>query len=301
MPSQPLHSLFSGAFELDNDRAYAAWRARKLELAASTHEFVEIRDITALSGTERKRLTGACRERNYGLFRIPGGLRDAEHELDQLGHQLGLNSLDRNLCAEDSGVTAITVKDTHTEHGYIPYSNREMGWHTDGYYNDHAAQIRGMLLYCAQQAATGGDNELLDHEMAYIRLRDQNPDWIRALMAADVFTIPANFENGLEIHPARSGPVFSVADDDGALHMRYSARQRNVIWRDDPLTRAATAALTALLGGSDEHLLRYRLNPGEGILSNNVLHRRSGFSDDAASGHKRLIYRARYRARIATT
>ena len=92
--------------------------------------------------------------------------------------------------------------------------------------------------------------------------------------------------------------MFSV-DDEGALHMRYSARKRNVIWKDDDTTRAAAAALEHLFSAGDAHIYRHRLAPGEGILSNNVLHRREGFRDDPATGHKRLVYRARYYDRIS--
>jgi hypothetical protein len=78
--------------------------------------------------------------------------------------------------------------------------------------------------------------------------------------------------------------------------MRYSARRRNIQWRDDPLTRAAVACLTEFLADNDGPVLRYRLRPGEGLISNNVLHNRSAFEDEP--GHRRLLYRARYYDRI---
>lgn len=211
---------------------------------------------------------------------------------------MGLLDLDQNLCAEDSGVTAITVKATATDHVYIPYTSRPLGWHTDGYYNDSGHQVRAWLLYCVQPAAEGGDNELLDHEIAYIRVRDENPAWIRALMAEDAFTIPSNTEGGEQIRPDHSGPVFSVSPIDGALHMRYSARQRNVIWKDDPATREAATFLLDLFRRGDDHMFRYRLRQGEGLISNNILHRRDGFCDAPQDGAKRLIYRARYHQRL---
>ena len=40
------------------------------------------------------------------------------------------------------------------------------------------------------------------------------------------------------------------------------------------------------------------IDSGQGLLSNNVLHDRSGFEDDADSAKKRLLYRARYYDRI---
>jgi hypothetical protein len=78
--------------------------------------------------------------------------------------------------------------------------------------------------------------------------------------------------------------------------MRYSARQRNILWRDDPATRDAAAALLALFSGGDDHILGFRLAPGEGVLTNNVLHRRAGFRDDPA--RPRRLLRARYYDRI---
>jgi hypothetical protein len=80
--------------------------------------------------------------------------------------------------------------------------------------------------------------------------------------------------------------------------MRYSARQRNVIWKDDPATRNAASYLLDLFRRGDDHIFRYRLQAGEGVVSNNVLHRRDGFRDDPSGGAKRLIYRARYYQRL---
>jgi alpha-ketoglutarate-dependent taurine dioxygenase len=284
-------------FDLNDPAGYAAWRAKKLA-APARPEPVSIRDVGDLREEEREALLRACQVHNFALFRAMTPPADAAQALRAFGRRIGLLDLDQNLCAEDSGVTEITVKPTDTDHIYIPYTNRPLGWHTDGYYNAGERQVRAWLLYCAQPAAEGGDNELLDHEIAYIRIRDQNPEWIRALMADDAFTIPGNTEHGVEIRPDHGGPVFSVSPFDGSLHMRYSARQRNVVWKDDPATRDAAAFLLEMFKHGDEHIVRHRLEAGEGVISNNILHRRNGFRDDPASGVKRLIYRARYYQRL---
>jgi hypothetical protein len=106
-------------------------------------------------------------------------------------------------------------------------------------------------------------------------------------------------EAGVELRPARSGPVFTVEPDTGNLHMRYTARGRNIRWRPDPATRAAVAALGALLDEDLPHLFGLRLAPGQGLVCNNVLHRRSTFTDTPGQG--RLMYRARYYNRINGT
>ena len=284
-------------FSLEDDSAYRHWRRGKLA-AACPPPAVSITDPGKLTAGERRQLLAMVAVYNFALFRVGGNIGDIEPALRAFGANLGLLGIDQNLCAEDSGVTAITVKPTDTDHTYIPYTNRPLGWHTDGYYNAGDRQIRAWLLYCVHPAAEGGDNQLFDHDIAYIRLRDENPDWIRALMAADAFTIPSNVERGQQIRPDHSGPVFSISPVDGSLHMRYSARQRNVIWKDDAATRDAAAFLLDLFRRGDDHMLRYRLAANEGVVSNNILHRRDGFRDDPAAGAKRLIYRARYFQRL---
>ena len=284
-------------FSLAGDEAYARWRDLKLA-AAGIPEIVEIEDPGDLAEPERMALLRSCQRHNFALFHARSPAGSIEQALRAFGRRIGLLDLDQNLCAEDSGITAITVKDTETDHTYIPYTNRPLGWHTDGYYNAGDRQVRAWLLYCARPAAEGGDNELLDHEIAYIRIRDENPEWIRALMAPDAFTIPGNTEHGEKIRSDHGGPCISVSATDGSLHMRYSARQRNVIWKDDVSTREAAAFLLDLFRRGDDHIYRYRLQPGDGVISNNILHRRDGFRDDPDSGTGRLIYRARYYQRL---
>ena len=94
----------------------------------------------------------------------------------QLGQQLGLERLDDNLCSDDDSITSLKVVGKSREGEYIPYTNKRLNWHTDGYYNRPDRQIRGVILHCVQPAAAGGESALMDHEIAYIQLRDENPD-----------------------------------------------------------------------------------------------------------------------------
>ena len=151
-------------------------------------------------------------------------------------------------------------------------------------------------MHCVQPAAVGGENLLLDHEIAYMQMRDENPDYIKAFMRETAMTIPPNIENGKEIRGSQTGPVFSV-DSSGHLHMRYSARTRNIEWYDDELTREAVDYLNSLLNANNPYVFSYSLRQGEGIICNNVLHCRTDFEDDAT--HKRLLYRARYFDRVS--
>ena len=65
-------------------------------------------------------------------------------------------------------------------------------------------------------------------------------------------------------------------------------------------SQAAIKRLEVLLDSDSPYIFRATLQPGMGLLCNNVLHTRTGFNDLA--GHpRRLLYRARYFDRIANS
>jgi hypothetical protein len=293
-------------FGPDNHEEYFRWRDRRLANAIRRAEdlVVEIASLGAPTEAERAAILERCRRANMAVYACreggDGPAAEAKAQLAALGAAFGLRRLDSNLCADEDGISALEVREGGGAGEYIPYSNRPLSWHTDGYYNSAEEQVRGIILHCARPAAEGGVNALMDPEIAYIRLRDENPDFIRALMHPEAMTIPANMMGGREIRPARIGPVFSVDPGTGALHMRYSARKVNVIWRDDEATRAAVAFLNWLLAEDGQDILHWRLEAGQGYIGNNVLHNRSAFQD-GGEGQGRLLYRARYFDRMEGT
>lgn len=288
----------TGHFSLDDNDAYQYWRDKKLSAypVNAADLLVEIRNPCELTGVEKKTLVERCRKTNMLIYQFKKSVGDpaGKTQLKKFGEQLGLYRLDSNLCADNDSITSLKVIPAGQNHAYIPYSNRRISWHTDGYYNARDRQIKGMLLHCVSPAAKGGANALLDPEIAYIHLREHNPAYIYALMHAQAMIIPANEAQGRVIRRAQAGPVFSVAGD-GHLHMRYSARTRSIEWRDDETTRVARDYLTAFLNSESEYIFRHRLESAQGLLCNNVLHNRSAFED---KGEPRLIYRARYFDRI---
>jgi hypothetical protein len=285
-------------FDLGNVAAYAAWRERKLSdhPRALAGLVVEVADPRRLTFAEKEALLARCAVANMALYASPTG-NDPDKDIPRLlGRQLGLVNLDANMLADDDGISPLAVAPAGTRTEFIPYTDRGIKWHTDGYYNALDRQIRGLILHCVQSAAAGGENRLMDHEIAYILLRDENPDYIRALMAPDAMTIPPRLEEGAVARAAQPGPVFSVYPD-GRLHMRYTARTVSIEWKADDLTRAAVAALERILADENSPwVFRGRLEPGMGLVCNNVLHDRSAFYDNES--RKRLLYRARYFDRI---
>ncbi len=282
------------------DEVYAAWRQHKLNGYPHGPEVpvVDIANGDRLSGREADALHLALARTNFVIYRLGPDGGSGKATIRRFGRQLGLERLDSNLCSDEDGITSLEVVAKRREGEYIPYTNKRLNWHTDGYYNTLEEQIRGVILHCVRQAASGGENALLDHEIAYIHLRDENPAFISALMAPDAMTIPPNIQNGREIRPLQTGPVFSV-DAEGYLHMRYSARARNIVWKPDSTTLAAAECLLNLFQQDSPYIFRHRLKSGEGVLSNNVLHCRTSFEDDEDVGQTRLLYRARYFDRVA--
>lgn len=294
-----MNSLPFNINDLDN---YRAWRKKKLSAYPLLPEnlFTPLTDPDNPADEELANLQQTCRQYNLALYRFNQGDLRSKRLVHRLANRLGLYRIDSNLCADEDSLTSLHVTTHAGQHDYIPYTDKKLSWHTDGYYNLSEAQIHGMVLHCAQPARQGGESWLMDHDIAYILLRDANPAYITALMHPEAFTIPANTLNGVAIRPQQAGPVFSITPA-GNLHMRYSARQRNVIWRDDPLTREAADFLLNLWQQESPYKIRYTLQAGEGLVCNNVLHCRTAFVDSPEAHEQRLLYRGRYYDRIANT
>ncbi len=299
----------AGPFALADRPAYAAWREAKL--AGHPTRVADLRvpvaDLANPDVAERAQIADLCRRAGMAIHVTASTRRDdaqagetSRHALKQFARAFELGLLEDHRSAESDGIVAIEVSEDGGKRGFVPYSTRALNWHTDGYYNQPQEPIRAMILHCVRPAAEGGENALLDPEIAYIRLRDTNPDLIAAMMHPEAMTIPESVEDDGRTRPTSTGPVFLFDETGTRLTMRYTARTRSIHWRDDADTKAAVALLHHLLVEEQEPLiLRARLEAGEGIVCNNVLHTRTTFVDDPTAG--RLLLRARYHERIAGT
>ena len=96
-------------------------------------------------------------------------------------------------------------------------------------------------------------------------------------------------------------PVFGRDPISGALHMRYTARRHNIRWNPDPDVGIAADRLREVIASAAEYTVRHKLESGQGVICNNVLHARTGFVDGDTADRRRLMYRARYHRRIPDT
>ncbi|MGD8348540.1 MAG: TauD/TfdA family dioxygenase [Gammaproteobacteria bacterium] len=280
-------------FLLENEGAYQAWRVRKLGLLGrhSAERVFELDDSGRLPEALRPELREQIGAYNFAIFETRGAFdKDAFLALNR---EFGLLHADGGEGDSDRGVTALrAVDEADALSRYIPYTRRALNWHTDGYYNPPGRRISAFSLYCVSQARRGGGNFLFDHELMYLLIRDREPGLLAALMADDMMRIPANVQGGQVLRAEESGPVFSLQPGGRGLNMRYTSRPRNIEWKSDRLSRRALDLVREILvdGGA---AIELRLQAGQGIVCNNILHGREAFRD-LADEPARLVYRARY-------
>ncbi len=279
-------------FPFKDPDGYQRWRAQKLRWARDDSLLAPVPLPHEPGASELLALKERLAKRGFAIYQTQPDSGVDKAWLIRLGQMFGLERLDSNLCADPDSITTLRVKNADRPVRYIPYSNRPINWHTDGYYNPADQQINAFILHCESPALRGGENGLFDIDLAYIALRDENPDFVAALSHPRTMSIPPNEESGARIRDWESGPVFRIDPATGRLHMRYTARSRNIVWRDDPTTLEAVAFLQNLLTSGDNGVIHYRLSAGEGIICNNSLHCRTGFED--GPDQQRLFYRARY-------
>ena len=305
-----------GLFALDSGdpgdaAAYARWRDAKLKAypKSAADLVVELKDTAHPTAAEMQAIRDRVRVAGMAVYAGPA-LADVEASKDQvcsLGRHFGMERLDHNPYADEDAITPLHVAagEERLEQGrkmYIPYTSRPINWHTDGYYNTSARRIRGMVLHCVRQAgAAGGENALFDPEMAYLLMRERDPTLLAAFCQDGAMTIPGNDMDADVTRGDVGGPVFSLNKADGTLYMRYTARKRNIVWADDAATQGAVAFMEEMLSDDAPYIFRHRMEPGQGLICNNVLHTRTKFEDGAGEDGQRMMLRARYYDRVEDT
>ena len=191
------------------------------------------------------------------------------------------NNIDSN---EISTITPLQ----NSKINYIPYTDKPLNWHTDGYYDKKS--IFSWLLHCVNPATQGGENYLLDHELVLREYLLRNDD-INNLMAEDALTIPeSKYTSRSEI----STYIFSFKNKYRRLHMRFSMRKDN-IGTSAKASPAIIKLREIIEGNCAKYSLTYKLQKNEGIITNNILHGRKAFKDDKV---KRKLLRIRSYERL---
>jgi alpha-ketoglutarate-dependent taurine dioxygenase len=263
---------------------------------------VELDSPGCLTHSEQRELLRALNEFNFVIYQVRPGYMD-KTGLKALGKQLGIDRTDHNFCADGNDISSLQVCEQGTRTGYIPYSDRPLGWHTDGYYygSQSGRAIRSFILHCVTPAPTGGKNSLLDPDIVVLLLSQIDASLPGILSSPSTFAIPRDANQPANTQSERTGPVFSIDPISAKLHMRYTARRHNIRWNPDPNIMEAVRCLKEVIENAAAYTVTHKLESGQGIICNNVLHRRTGFLNGSSISAQRLMYRARYYDRVPAT
>jgi len=282
---------------LNNLDKYKRWRDGKLANAGTKIEacLIEISNPFKLSRSEKDRIKILCQHNNFALFNIEQQ-NNYPQAIIAINKQLGLTDYDSHLYAQDQGLAHITQSVKKDQAEFIPYTDKAIGWHTDGYYNTMAQRIRAFSLFCVTPANRGGDNQWIDQQMVYLQLREFNPDIAKVLTHIHAMSIPEHIVNGVVRRKTSIGAIFFIDESSSQLYMRYTQRKKNIKFLDSQEVKQAVSVLDAHLSVTTEYHFSHTMTANQGMLCNNILHKRSGFINNPLN--PRLLLRGRYFNRL---
>ena len=246
---------------------------------------VNIHDINNVKTSEITKIKETINKYNSCIYSSKIALK-SNTDLLKFVELVGMKTYDCNNI-ESSKITTITPLENN-KINYIPYTDKSLNWHTDGYYDKKS--IFSWLLHCVNPATQGGENYLLDHELALREYVFSNDD-IDDLMARDALTIPESKDTS---RSEISTYVFSFKNQYKKLHMRFSMRKDN-IGTSPEAGDAVTKLKQTIENDCAKYSLTYKLQKNEGIITNNILHGRKAFKDDKV---KRKLLRIRSYERL---
>lgn len=246
---------------------------------------VNIHDINNVKTSEIAKIKETINRYNSCIYSSSAPL-ESNITLLKFAELVGMRTYDCNNL-ESNEISTITPLENN-KINYIPYTDKPLNWHTDGYYD--RKPIFSWLLHCVNPATQGGENYLLDHELA-LREYVMRHDDINNLLAADALTIPESKDTS---RAKISTYIFSFENQYKKLHMRFSMRKDNI--DTSPKASAAIANLKRIIENDcGKYSLTYKLQKNEGIITNNILHGRNAFKDDKV---KRKLLRIRSYERL---
>jgi len=281
-------------FILENETEYKNWRQTKLELyPLNISKFSIPLDINNFQKKDLDLIKFNMNKYNFALYNFKSELTN--NELENFCTMLNLNNSISNLFSDSKNISDIKDhKDTNNNQigEYIPYTNKPLNWHTDGYYYPLNNSVKSFLLHCVNPAHRGGENLLLDHEILYILIRDHNPSYIKILMENNIMGIPRNKNNAESTNI--NGPVFFI-DDEYSLNMRFTSRQQNIVWKKSDIIDKIKKFIFNFVESDTKYITKILLKKNQGYIANNILHKREKFFDNK---NKRLLKRIRFSKKL---
>ncbi len=282
---------------LNNLDEYKCWRDDKLENSNTNIEtcLIEINNPFKIIKSEKDKIKLLCQKNNFVLFHIKQQ-SNYPKAIIAINKQLGLVDYDSHLYVLNQGLANITKNVKKDQSKFIPYTDKAIGWHTDGYYNKISQRIRAFSLFCVTPASYGGENKWINQQIVYLQLRESNPDVAMALTHIQAMNIPEHAINNIVKRKASIGAIFFIDQSTSQLYMRYTQRKKNIIYSNSQEVRQAITVLDKYLKTTTKYHFSHTMTANQGILCNNILHKRSAFTDNPTN--PRLLLRGRYFNRL---
>tara|TARA_B100001063_G_scaffold42881_1_gene36698 strand:- start:2282 stop:3112 length:831 start_codon:yes stop_codon:yes gene_type:complete len=247
---------------------------------------VKIHDINHASIEEIGNIKDKINKFNCCIYKSQAGLIN-QANLISFAQSIGMKTYDSNNI-DNSPVSCIMPLKSKGKINYIPYTNKQLNWHTDGYYDEKP--IFSWLLHCEEPASFGGENYLLDHELA-IREYILKHDNLDSLSRSDAFVIPGNAYAGRD---STKGYICDINNKYRRFHMKFSMRKEHMDLNEK--SKIAIMRMKKIIKEDcKKYYLTYKLSKNEGIVTNNILHGRNSFEDGKVI---RKLYRIRSYERI---
>ena len=247
---------------------------------------IDLHDINHISLKEISIIKDKIKRFNCCIYKSHVDLL-TQADLLNFAKSIGMITYDDNNI-HSNPVSSIMPLEPEKTVNYIPYTNKQLNWHTDGYYDEKP--IFSWLLHCEEPAFSGGENYLLDHELA-IREYILKHDNLDQLTRPDSFIIPSNADAGRN---ETKGYICDMNNKYKKFHMKFSMRQKNIELNE----RSKTAFIRMkkiIKEDCKKYCITYKLSKNEGIVSNNILRGRNSFVDGKVM---RKLYRIRSYERI---
>ena len=142
---------------------FKQWASQKEDNIPSNIDDLKINlhDINHLSLEEISIIKDKIKRFNCCIYKSQQNLL-TQANLINFAKSIGMKTYDTNNI-HNSPVSSIMLLKPVKSINYIPYTNKKLNWHTDGYYDEKP--IFSWLLHCEEPAFSGGENYLLDHEL----------------------------------------------------------------------------------------------------------------------------------------
>lgn len=165
----------------------------------------------------------------------------------------------------------------------LAYTGLGLQAHTDNPYRDPVPTMQ--ILYCLENSAEGGENQVIDGFRAAHHLHAEDPEGF-ALLANNCARFEYNGSNGVCLTSRR--PMIELTPDGEMVGVRFNNRSTapivDVSYDDMEAYYAAFRRLGEIVN-DPEMAISFKLSPGECFIVDNtrVLHGRNGYASSGGS------------------